>query len=292
VDPKDVEDLKKVDSLQLYAYPGSAYTYIGWNQLRGGKEFFRSKPVRQALAYGLNMDLVIEKVIFGEGAKQASHTPAVSWAYDPEGINPYAYDPQTARQLLEQDGWTRGSDGVYQKDNQKLEFSMVTNSGNKVRENLLQIAVEQYKQIGVNVTPLTESFEKLDERTTKTKDPTYGDQGGRDFDAVIVGWSLGADPDGYSIWHSSQIPPPGFNSVGYRNDAADKALEDGRTKCSRDERKAAYKVFNKQLNEDQPYNFGYSPNSLLFVNKRLQGLDPGPFRRQSLWNVDKWWVKQ
>jgi peptide/nickel transport system substrate-binding protein len=292
VEPKDLEDLKKVDPLQLYSYPTSSYTYIAWNQLRGGKEFFQSKAVRQALAYGLNMDQVIDKVLFGEGRKQLAHTPSVSWAFDPEGINQYPYDPQKARQLLEQDGWAKGSDGVYQKNNQKLEFSIVTNSGNKVRETLLQVAVEQYKQIGANVTPMTESFEKLSERTNKSKDATYGERGGRDFDAVIIGWSLGAEPDGFGIWHSSQIPAPGNNSIGYRNEVVDKALDDGRTKCSRDERKEAYKVFNKQLNEDQPYNFGYSNNTLLFVNKRLQGLDPGPFRRQSLWNVDKWWVKQ
>jgi peptide/nickel transport system substrate-binding protein len=292
VEPKDLEELKQVDTLQFFSYPGSGYTYIGWNQLRGGKEFLQSKNVRQALAYGLNMDLVIEKVLFGEGKKQLAHTPSVSWAYDPAGINQYPYDPQKARQLIEQDGWTRGSDGIYQKGTQKLEFSIVTNSGNKIRETLLQVAVEQYKQIGANVTPVTESFEKLSERTSRSKDPTYGEQGGRDFDAVIIGWSLGAEPDAYSIWYSSQVPAPGNNTTGYRNAVVDKALDDGRTKCSRDERKAAYKVLNQQLNEDQPYNFGYSNNTLLFVNKRLQGLDPGPFRRQSLWNVDKWSVKQ
>ena len=291
VDATDLEDLKRVDSLQLYAYPSSGYTYIGWNQLRGGKEFFQSKSVRQALAYGLNMDLFVEKVLFGEGRKQLSHTPSVSWAFDPEGINQYPYDPQKARQLLEKDGWTTGADGIYQKGNQKLEFSIVASSGNKVREAFLQIAVEQYKQIGVNVTPMTESFEKLDERTTKTKDPTYGDVGGRDFDAVIIGWSLGADPDGYSIWHSSQIPAPGFNSVGYKSGVVDQALVDGRTRCDTADRNAAYKTFNQQLNEDQPYNFGYAVNTLLFANKRVQGLEPGPFRRLSLWTVDKWWIK-
>jgi peptide/nickel transport system substrate-binding protein len=237
------------------------------------------------------MDLVIEKIVFGEGRKQLAHTPSVSWAFDPEGMNSYQYDPQKARQLLEQDGWARGPDGIYQKGDQKLEFSIVTNSGNKVRETLLQVATEQYKQIGINVTPLTESFEKLVERTDRSKDAKYGDQGGRDFDAVILGWSLGSDPDACTNWHSSQIPAPGFNTVGYKSDVVDKALVDGRTKCSREERKTAYNAFNKQLNEDQPYNFGYSGNTLLFANKRLQGLEPGPFRRLSLWNIEKWWVK-
>jgi peptide/nickel transport system substrate-binding protein len=288
IEPKDLEDIKRTDTLNVYSYADSGYTQIRWNLARGGKEFLQSTAVRQALAYGLNMDLVIEKVLFGEGKRTVAHTPPVSWAYDPAGLSEYKYDAQKAQQLLEQDGWKKGADSVYEQGGQKLEFTMITNSGNKVRETLLQVAVEQYKLIGVKVNPLTESFEAVTERNTKSADPVYGDQGARDFDAIILGWSLGADPDAYTIWHSSQVKRPGLNYSHYKNEVVDKALEDGRTKCALADRKAAYQAFNKQLNEDQPYNFGYAPNVLLVANKRLQGLDPGPFRRLSLWNIEQW----
>jgi peptide/nickel transport system substrate-binding protein len=290
IDPKDLEDLKRAESLTVHSTPQTNYTYIAWNQLRGGKEFLQSKTVRQAMAYGLNMDQVIERILFGEGKKMLGHTPPVLWAYDPEGLNDYRYDPQKAQQLLEQDGWARGSDGVFQKGGQRLEFEIITNSGNKVRETLLQVAAEQYKQIGVNVIPKTESFEALVDRTNKSKDPKYGEQGGKDYDAVILGWANLNEPDAYSIWHSSQIPS-GFNQVGYKSDVVDRALEDGRTRCAPADRKAAYKTFNKQLNEDQPYNFGFSPNALLAVNKKFQGVDPGPFSRLAQWNVEKWSIR-
>lgn len=277
VEAKDRDDLKAAGNLNLFGVPGRGYTYIGWNQLRGGKEtIFQSKKVRQALTYGLNMDAVIEKILLGEGKKQVGHSVPVYWTYDPSGLNDYKFDPKKAEDLLKEDGWTKGADGIYAKGGQKLEFSIVTNSGNKTRETLLQVAVEQYKAIGVSVTPKTESFEALVDRLTKSKDAKYGEQGGHDYDAVIIGWSLGADPDAYSIWHSSQIKG-GFDFVGYKSDAIDKALEDGRTMCQRDQRKAAYKTFDKELNENQPYNFGFSQNSLIFVNKKFQGVAPGPF---------------
>jgi peptide/nickel transport system substrate-binding protein len=291
VEPKDLEDLKALPNLKLYSYLATGYTYIGWNQLRGGKEFLQSKPVRQALAYGLNMDQVIEKVLFGEGRRQLAHTPPVLWAYDPAGLNDYKYDPAKAEQLLQSDGWAKGADGVYQKNGTRLEFSMVTNSGNKVRETLLQVAVEQYKQIGINVTPLTEAFEKLVDRTDRSRDPVYGDQGGRDFDAVILGWANLNEPDAYTIWHSSSIPAPGFNTVGYKSAAVDQALVDGRTMCGTADRKAAYKTMNQQLNEDQPYNFGFAANTLLFVQSKFQGVEPSSFRRLAQWNIEKWWIK-
>jgi len=290
IEAKDFDDVKAVDSLQLFEYPNNGYTYIGWNELRGGKEFFQNKAVRQALAYGLDMDLVIQKILFGHGQKMLSHTPPTSWAFDLAGLNDYKYDPAKAEQLLEGEGFTRGADGVRQKGGQKLAFTLITNSGNKTREALIQIAAEQYKLIGVSVEPQTESFEALVERTDHSKDPVYGEQGGRDVDAWVSGWALGVDPDAYSIWHSTSIKGS-FNDTAYTNSDVDAALVDGRTRCSLDDRKAAYKIFNARLNEDQPYNFGYSANSLLAANKRVQGISPGSYTRYAQWNIDKWWVK-
>ncbi len=234
IEAKDFDALRAVTTLNVMEYPNNGFTYLGWNELRGGKEFFQNKAVRQALAYGLNMDLVIDKVLFGHGQKMVAHTPPTSWAYDSTGLNDYKYDPAKAEQLLDQAGFAKGADGIRQHNGQPLEFTLITNSGNTIRETLIQIAAEQYKQIGVNVTPRTEAFEALVERTDHSKDPTYGEQGG--------------------------------------------------------DRQAAYKVLNKQLNEDQPYNFGYSANNLLVASTRVQGIEPGSYSRFAQWNINKWWV--
>lgn len=293
VEPKELEGLKQQSSLAFFSYLSPGYTYIAWNQLRGGKEFLQSRNIRQALAYGLDVQSVIDTVMLGEGQRVYAHTPPVSWAYDRAGLSEFPYDPVKARQLIEADGWTAGPDGVYTKGGQRLELTMLTNSGNKVRETLLQVATEQYREIGVAVTPRTEAFEALNDRVGKSKDPTYGDRGGHDYDAAILGWSMGVDPDGYSIWHSSQVKS-GLNQVGYQNEAVDRALEAGRTSCGQAERKEAYSTLNRKLSEDQPYNFGFAANTLLFVNKKFQGVAPGPFpnvQNSYLWNIDQWWIK-
>jgi peptide/nickel transport system substrate-binding protein len=245
--------------------------------------------VLQAQAYGLNVDLVIQRVLFGEGVKMVAHTPPVSWAYDISGLNDYKYDPSKAEQMLQGDGWTKGSDGIYAKDGQKLEFSIITNSGNIIRGTLIQIAAEQYRQIGINVDPRTESLEALVDRINTSRDPKYGDQGSHDFDAVLIGWALAPDPDMYSIWHSAAVQEG--NSILYRNPDLDKAIEDGRTKCAMADRKAAYKTANQILNEDQPYNFGYATNVLLGVNKKIQNIKPGTFAFQGQASPETWWVQ-
>jgi peptide/nickel transport system substrate-binding protein len=290
-DPKDMQDMQSVSSVQVFKYLRLGYTFIGWNQLRGGKEFFQDKAVRQALTYALNVDQVVEKVLFGEGVKMIAHTPPVSWAYDTTGLNDYKYDPARAEQLLQADGWAKGSDGIYAKDGQKLEFSIITNSGNVIRETFIQIAAEQYKQIGINVEPKTESFEALVDRLNQSKDPTYGDQGGHDYDAIVIGWALGADPDLYSIWDSNSTHAGENNSIQYKNPELDKAIDDSRMHCAQADRKAAIKTANKILNEEQPYNFGFASNILLGVNKKIQNINPGPYARYGQAKPETWWIQ-
>jgi peptide/nickel transport system substrate-binding protein len=290
-EPKDLQDLQGQSSLQVFKYLNLGYTYIGWNQKRGGKEFLQDKAVRQALTYGLNVQQVVDKVLFGEGVKMVAHTPPVSWVYDPTGMNQFDYDPAKAEQLLQQDGWAKGSDGIYAKNGQKLEFSIITNAGNVVRETFIQVAAEQYKQIGVNVEPKTESFEALVDRLNQSKDPMYGEQGGHDFDAIVIGWSLGTDPDMFSIWHSSQTGPAQNNAIQYKNPELDKALEASRTQCGQADRKAAFKSANQILNEEQPYNFGFAQNVLLGVSKKVQGINPGPYVRQGQVKPETWTVQ-
>jgi peptide/nickel transport system substrate-binding protein len=290
-EPKDVQDMQSVSTVNVFKYLNLGYTYMSWNQLRGGKEFLQDKVVRQALTYGLNVDLVVQRVLFGEGVKMIAHTPPVSWAYDTTGLNDYPYDPAKAEQLLQGDGWTKGADGIYAKDGQKLEFTIITNSGNKIRETFIQVAAEQYKQIGVNAEPKTESFEALVDRLNTSKDPKYGEQGGHDYDAIVIGWSLTADPDMYSIWHSDSTHPSENNSIQFKNPDLDKAIIQGRTMCAQADRKAAYKTANQILNDQQPYNFGFAQNILLGVNKKVQNIVPGPFARQGQAKPETWWIQ-
>jgi peptide/nickel transport system substrate-binding protein len=290
-DPKDLADMQNVSTVNIFKYLNLGYTYIGWNQLRGGKEFLQDKAVRQALTYGLNVDQVVSKVLFGEGVKMVAHTPPVSWAYDPSGLNDYKYDPAKAEQLLQQDGWAKGSDGIYAKGGQKLEFSIVTNSGNVVRETFIQVAAEQYKQIGMNVEPKTESFEALVDRLTMSKDPKYGDQGGHDYDAVVIGWGLSADPDQYSIWDSNSTHAGENNSIQYKNPEVDKAIDDSRSQCGQADRKAAIHKVDQILNDEQPYNFGFANNWLLGVSKKVQNINPGPYARFGQARPETWWIQ-
>jgi peptide/nickel transport system substrate-binding protein len=287
---KDLADMQTVDSVRITKYQNLGYTFIGWNTSSPTATGLADKRVRQALAYGLDMDAVIKAVVFGEATKQVAHHVPVQWAYPSVQLEQYKFDKAKADQLLKDAGWVKGSDGILAKDGKKFNLTISTNSGNTERETLAQVAADQYKALGINAVSKPEAFQGL---VTKL---TTGDQ---TLEATIIGWALGGDPDPYQIWHSSQIPDPSKNVTGFgftyfKDPAMDKSIEDARNPangdCSTATRKKAYETFNKILNENQPYNFGYSNNVLAVSSKTLQNFDPGSY--STIYNVHTWWIKK
>ena len=292
IQAKDLADVQTVTTVKIDKYQNLGYTFIGWNTASPTAIGLADKRVRQALAYGIDMDQVIKAVVFGEATKQVSHHVPVQWAY-PTGIQlePYKYDKAKALSLLKDAGWTPGSDGILQNAaGKKFNLTISTNSGNTERETLATVAAEQYKQLGINAKAAPEAFQGLVTKLT-TGDST--------LEATIIGWSLGAEPDPYSIWHSSQVPDPakkveGFGFTFFKDPAMDKAIEEARNPsngdCSLASRKKQYETFNKILNENQPYNFGYANNVLAVSQNSLQSFKPGSF--STIYNVFEWWIKK
>ncbi len=283
VEAKDYEEATKADFLASTKVDRSVYHYIGWNAHAAKAPWLANVQVRQALAWGIDAPAIVDKVVLGFGKQVYAHTPPVSWAYDESGLTKYKRDVAKAKQLLEQAGAKMGSDGVYRwTDGTPMKMRIETNQGNNTRETILQFAQAQYKDIGIQIDPLLESFNALLDRT----DP------GTDYEGFIIGWSLGADPDPYSIWHSSQQGPKQFNNVFYSNKDVDQALLDNRSgpDCSKDARKKALHTVDVNLNRDVPYTFLFTDQSLFFADKKLQGFDPGTY--STTWNIEKWWFKK
>lgn len=289
VQPSDVADLSKADNLKLYKWANNGYTYIGWRTNNANVSFLGDKRIRQALSYGINTDEIVKAVYFGEGTKQLAHHPPAAWAAAPTAsLQAYAYDKTKAEDLIKQAGYAKGADGYYAKDGKQLAITIVTNQGNKSRETFLQVAVEQYKLIGVKITPKLEDFTSLVPKLTG---------GSPEVEAVIIGWQLSADPDPFTIWHSSNVASPtkaGNNFVGYSNPEVDKLIEQGRNgpDCSQAARQQVYQSMNKILNEDVPYMFGVSDNRILAVDARTRGLLTGSFSPNGDWNIHEWWIKK
>lgn len=97
----------------------------------------------------------------------------------------------------------------------------------------------------------------------------------RDYEILLYGEILGADPDLYSFWHSSQVDYPGLNLARYSNRNADKILENARSASDYSERGKLYQKFQELLTQDLPAVFLYAPTHIYAINKTLKGIEEG-----------------
>ena len=262
---KDIDRVKKLPGVNVFEYDALTYTYLGLNL---ASPVFSDKRVRQALAYATDRRQLIALIFRGLASPAYSPSSPVSWAYESD-VSRYLFDRRKAENLLDSAGWKRSGEGIRQKNGKLLEFTVLVNQGNKEREKAAVILQWQYKKIGVKVNVRVMEWSAMLKILNANKDP-------KNFDAVIIGWSLGIDPDQYSIWHSSQYPA-GLNFVKYKNPNIDKLLESGRTTMSKEGRKQIYSQLQKIIADDQPYIFLWYPKAVVAVSDRVGGLSkPGP----------------
>jgi peptide/nickel transport system substrate-binding protein len=110
----------------------------------------------------------------------------------------------------------------------------------------------------------------------------------RNFEAVLLGWTITPDPDQYDIWHSSKTGVKEFNFISYKNPEVDRLLEEGRHTFDQAERQKCYYRLQEILAEDQPYTFLYVPDALPVVSARFRGIEPAPAGID--YNLIRWYV--
>ena len=260
-----------------YTYLANGYTYLGYNLKL---PLFQDARVRRALTHAIDKQEIIEGVLLGLGqATEGPYKPGTYWVNDK--LQPYAYDPDEAKAMLAEAGWTDSDgDGILDKDGKKFSFELITNNGNEQRLKTATIIQRRLKKIGVDVRIKTLEWSAFIN--------DYIDK--RRFEAVILGWSQGPDPDLYDIWHSSKTGVKEFNFVSFKNEEADEMLEKGRRTFDKEERKRYYDRLQKILYEEQPYTFLYVAQSLIAVQSRIHGIEPAP--AGIAYNQERWFVPQ
>jgi peptide/nickel transport system substrate-binding protein len=250
--PHQVARYKKDQSYQVFSSLGFGYSYIGYNNRR---PLFADPRVRRALGMAINVDEIIKYLLYGEGKRITGPFPENTEWYD-RNVKALPYDPEGARRLLAEAGWKPNSEGWLAKDGKILEFNLITNSGNPIRKNIMTIVQNAWRKIGVNCH--TQYFEWA----VFLKD--FINTGS--FDATILGWSMGPDPDIYQIFHSSQAGPQQLNFVGYDNPKADELILRIRREYNRERQRELTHELHRVIAADQPYTF-------LFVGLATRVLD-------------------
>ena len=260
-----------------YRYLSFSYTYLGYNLKN---PLFQDKKVRQALSFAINKQELIDGILLGYGRVATGPYKPDTWFYH-QPSKRYAYNPEKAKQLLREAGWEdHDNDGLLDKNGHSFSFTVMTNQGNTLRAQTAVIIQRRLEEIGIKMKiRIVEWSAFINEFIDKRK-----------FEAVILGWTTGQDPDMYDIWHSSKTGPKELNFISYKNSEVDQLLEKGRHTFEQKERQKYYDRFQEILADEQPYTFLYVPESLPIIAARFQGIKPAPAGIS--YNFIKWYVPQ
>jgi len=271
--PDEAQQVDGQRGVVLMHYPGREFLYIGWNNERSP---FDDARVRRAMLMGIDRESLIEALMFGYAEPAAGMIPP--WSPVAPDVQPLPYDPEGARRLLQEAGYTPGPDGILRRDGRPLSFNLLT-SENRLRQDLAVVVQQQLRQIGVNVQVRTMEFQTMLEQHRS-----------RDYEAVLSGWSLDTfrvDPNPLFSCEEARTPRSA-NRAGYCNPEADALAEKGLRTLDEEDARVVWAEYTRLLLEDQPIAILLWQEQLSAVNERLQGVQMDV--RGKLQTAAEWWI--
>ena len=235
---QDLGILRDDPNIQVDANPGFNSQFMMINNTTFNQKF------RQALAYAINRNLIVDSLLKGEG-EVLSSVYALASPYMNENLKPIEYDPEKAKELLAESGY----------DTSK-EIELIVPIGNKVREQSAHLIQQDLEAIGLKIKQTTYDFPTV-MATVKT----------HEFDLCLIGFGYTVEPD-MSVYYAST----GSMNFGQINDEhLDELIVKGTSLTSFDERKAVYDEFQQYM-QDNTFILGlYSDYQIATKNKILNG---------------------
>lgn len=236
--------------------------------------------VREALNLATNREELINSVLNGEGSPTYSPIMPGMLGYSPD-LGKTNFEPEKAKQLLDEADWKMSADNIRVKNDKPLEINLVTTDWEEFIK-LAEIIKSQWAKIGVKVNINSASVSDVQQNYIRP----------REYEALLFGQNVGADPDPYSFWHSTQKKDPGLNLALFGDNASDKLIEDGRIEFDAEKRAKDYIDFQNILIKELPAIFLCSPKYTYPISKSVQGVTIeniiSPAKRFS--GIDKWYI--
>lgn len=206
-------------------------------QLNLEHEQLQEKEVRQAITYGLDRQSIYVDANQGAGAVANIPASPISWSYTEEGINPYAYDPDKANQILDEAGWAKGADGIREKTARSSLHFLGTKS--PATDIFIAVAKENLEAIGVEFQP--EVFADFNSLVSKVESG--------DYDVASFSTPMLTDPsDGLQQFVDGELK-------GYDNPKVKELYNKGLATTDIEERKEVYQELYQLLNDELPVIF-------------------------------------
>jgi peptide/nickel transport system substrate-binding protein len=269
-------DSGKEGQFYYQTVPRLAYRYLGWN---AKDPLFSDPRTRNAMTHAFNRQKMIDEVFVGLG-RVVTGNIYIDSPFSNPNIKPHAFDLDKARALLAEAGWTDSDkDGVLDKliEGRKVnfEFKMLIYNSLPEFKTLADIYKEDLIKVGIKMNVQPADW-PLMQKSMEDKE----------FQAFTGGWGLGWDTDPHQIFHSSQADvPKGSNFVNFRNEEADKIIDELRVTFDNEARKKMLWRFHEIVHEVQPYTFFMAPTTIMAYHKGVHNMTTQKPRPQFLYHM-------
>jgi peptide/nickel transport system substrate-binding protein len=246
------------------------------------KAWFRTKEFRKAISMAINRaDLC--RIVYAGYAKPAYGpvSPSNHFWFN-ASLEEEKYDPQGALRLLTQAGFRSEPDTLKDRAGNRVEFTLVTNSGNAAREKMASMIQQDLSRIGIKVNVVTLDFPSLIERMTRTFD----------YEACILGLvNTDLDPNSQmTVWLSSgenhQWNPGQTTPATPWEAEIDKLMREQAAAPREKERKARFDRVQQIVAEQQPFIYLVNKDVLVAVSSSVVGAAPVALNPPGFWNVE------
>lgn len=256
--PDIVAQLEHDEGLQVVESPGTDYAYVGFN-LRDA--VLSDRRVRQAIAYAIDRQAIVDHLRRGLAQPAVGILPPASWAFAPD-VFQFTHDPARARALLDEAGYP-DPDGDGPLSRLGLTLKVSTNEFFRLQAAVIQ---SDLARIGIDLDVRSYEFATL-----------YADVLAGNFQLFTLQWVGVSDPDMLRrVFHSSQMPPSGFNRGFYRNEAIDRLIDEATMSTDDERRRRLFAEIQRGLAEDAPYVSLWYKTNVAVAQAGLDGIRLSP----------------
>jgi len=274
IETADADAIKNLGDINIYQIPTTRIYGIFFNQKKS--VVAADQKVREALSESTDKNALLGEALSNRG--EVVNTPLTpNMLGFQEGLNKYDYNPDDAVNKLKAAGWTELNDKERKKVKGAPDFSEVSRYNEKTKKFLtLTLTVPNYPELVKTADLLKNQWLKigLDLKldivdTSETLQNKITD---RNYDALLFGEVLQADPDPTPFWHSSSKQAPGLNLAMYENKDVDSILDQARQEVNEGKRAELYQKFQEMVMQDNPVIFLFSPYYLYGVSNDFKGV--------------------
>jgi peptide/nickel transport system substrate-binding protein len=246
------------------------------------RAWFTSTNFRRAVSEAINRADLARIVYRGHAVPAVGIVSPSNTAWFNSTLKPHPYDTASALRRLQQEGFRLQGDGLRDKSGNAVEFSIVTNAGNRARESMATMIQQDLKKIGIKVNVVTLDFNSLLERMTQTFN----------YEACILGFqNVDLDPNGQmAVWLSSadnhQWNPRQKSPATAWEAEVDKLMKAQAASGDQSKRKHYWDRVQQIGWEQEPFIYLVNKDALVAISPTVKNSEPSAFRPQTFWNVE------